>query len=361
MQGMAAIAGEPKQPFQLKSYPVPEVGPDDILAKVRMASICGTDLHGWEGTFPGLTKIGSIPGHEMAGEVFQLGRNVHTDSLGTPLKVGDRIAYSYFRPCNTCVACLHGDAACPYRYRDREIPPDNYPHFNGAYAQYYYLHSGHWIFKVPDELSDELVAPVNCAVSEVLYGLHKVGITMGDTVVIQGVGGLGLYATAIAKEMGAGKVIAMDRMSSRLALAEEFGADITINVDESASTERLAKIREWTGGYGADVVAELSGAPGVIQEGLDALRPGGRYLWVGNITPAPAQLIPPTVVRASKTIVGVVVYEKWVIPRALAFLARTQHRRPYHKIISHKFQLAGINDAFPVAAKRDCIRVALTM
>ncbi|MCH8819753.1 MAG: zinc-binding dehydrogenase [Acidobacteria bacterium] len=146
-----------------------------------------------------------------------------------------------------------------------------------------------------------------------------------------------------------------------LQLAEEFGADKALNVDESSPKERVARVREWTGGHGADVVAELSGSPAVIQEGLDMLRPGGRYLWVGNITPAPAEIIPPTVVRSSRTIVGVVVYEKWVIPRALQFLARTQHRTPYHKIISHKFPLAEINDAFPVAAKRECIRVALTM
>ena len=86
-----------------------------------------------------------------------------------------------------------------------------------------------------------------------------------------------------------------------------------------------------------------------------------RYLWVGSITPAPAQLIPPTVVRASRTIFGVVAYEKWVIPHALDLLVRTQDRYPYHKIISHRFPLAEINEAFPLAARRECIRVALTM
>ncbi len=361
MNGVAAIAARPGAPFELREYPIPEVGPDDLLVKVRMATICGSDLHGWDGSAPAVAPAGSIPGHEMFGEVYELGRNVRADSQGHPLKAGDRVAYSYFRPCNTCVACLHSDAACPYRYRDKQHSPDEYPHFNGAFAEYYYIRPGYWVFRVPDDLPDELVSPVNCALSEVLYGLHRVGITLGDTVVIQGVGGLGLYATAVAKEMGAGQVIVLDRMKSRLQLAEEFGADKALNVDESSSKERVARVREWTAKHGADVVAELSGSPAVIQEGLDMLRPGGRYLWVGNITPAPAEIIPPTVVRSSRTIVGVVVYEKWVIPRALQFLARTQHRTPYHKIVSHKFPLAEINDAFPVAAKRECIRVALTM
>ena len=91
---------------------------------------------------------------------------------------------------------------------------------------------GHWVFKVPDELSDALVSPINCALSEVIYGLNQIGITLGDTVVIQGAGGLGLYATAVAREMGSGKIIVLDRLPARLALAKEFGADETLNVDE---------------------------------------------------------------------------------------------------------------------------------
>ncbi len=362
MKGKAAVATSPGAPFDIREYTVPEVSPDDILVKIRLANICGSDLHGWEGRTSGnVGGTGTIPGHEMFGDVYDIGHSVRFDSMGNPLKIGDRIAYSYFRPCNVCSACMHGDAACPYRYRDRDLAPDEYPHFNGAFAQYFYMRSGHWVFKVPDELADELVSPVNCALAEVLYGLHRVGITLGDTVVIQGVGGLGLYATAVAREMGAGQIIVLDRMNSRLRLAEEFGADKTINVDETSSEERIARVREWTGGHGVDVVAELTGVPSVVQEGLDMMRPGGRYLWIGSITPTPAEIIPPTVVRASRTIFGVVVYEKWVIPRALDLLVRTQHRYPYHKIISDKFPLDEINKAFPEAAKRECIHVALTM
>ena len=362
MTGRAAIFTGARQPFQFREYPIPEVGPRDLLVKVRMANICGSDIHAWEGSFPGGTFApGTILGHEMAGEVFDQGERFRTDSTGKPLKVGDRIAYSYFRFCGQCIACLHGDSACPYRYEYRDAGPDQYPHFNGGYAEYFHMDRGFWVFKVPDELSDDLVSPVNCALSEVLYGLHRTGVTLGDTVVIQGVGGLGLYATAVAKEMGARVVIAVDRIAARLELAEEFGADRTLNVEHTSSEERVARIRQWTGGDGADVAVEVSGAPGVIQEGLDSLRQGGRYLWVGNITPKPAEISPTTVVRASRTIFGVVAYEKWVIPRALDLLVRTQAKYPYHKIVSHKFPLDQISEAFPLAAKREVIRVGITM
>ena len=113
MKGKAAIAGQPREAFEFRDYPVPEVGPDDILVKVKMASICGSDLHGWEGKFPGIIGApGTIPGHEMFGEVFEQGHNVRNDTEGNLLERGDRIAYSYFRPCNECISCLHGVPGC---------------------------------------------------------------------------------------------------------------------------------------------------------------------------------------------------------------------------------------------------------
>ena len=177
------------------------------------------------------------------------------------------------------------------------------------------MKAGHWVFKVPDELPDTLVSPINCALSEVIYGLNQIGITLGDTVVIQGAGGLGLYATAVAREMGAGKIIVLDRLPTRLALAHEFGADYTLNVDELDMEERVDYVLDQTGGIGADLVAEFVGSPHVLAEGVDMLRWGGRYLWIGNINLGfPTEIDPGNIVRCSKTIRGVIVYEPWVIP-----------------------------------------------
>ena len=119
--------------------------------------------------------------------------------------------------------------------------------------------------------------------SEVIYGFNQIGITLGDTVVIQGAGGLGLYATAVAREMGAGKIIVLDRLPARLALAREFGADETLNVDEIDMKSRVEYVLDQTGGIGADLVAEFVGSPRVLAEGVEMLRWGGRYLWIGNI------------------------------------------------------------------------------
>lgn len=275
---------------------------------------------------------------------------------------GDRVAFAYYVPCGACAACLTGLPTCPNRYRHWVRPADEPPHFRGAYGDFYYLRRGQTICRVPDELTDGEVSPVNCALSQVLYGLDQIGVRVGDTVVVQGAGGLGLYASAIARDMGAAQVVVLDRRRDRLALAREFGATHTIDVDSVGDKDRHQQIRDLTRGWGADVVAELVGVPAAVEEGARLLRQGGRYLWIGNITPGlPAALDPGTVVRTAQTIRGVAVWEPWALPRALDFLQRRRHAYPFHKIVSDVFPFAEINRAFAVADTGTAIRVSLAM
>ena len=270
------------------------------------------------------------------------------------------MVYAYFKACGRCPACLHGAPGCPHRYRHWiGASCEESPHFRGAYADYYYLQPGQWVFKVPDDLPDALVSPVNCALSEVIYGLHRIGLVPGDSLVIQGAGGLGLYATAVAREMGAGTLIVVDRIAARLELARAFGADHTILADEAEAGQRVQQVRDLTRG-GADVVAELTGSPAVLAEGSEMLRYGGRYLWIGNVNLGRTGTIDPAqIVRGGRTVMGVIVYEAWAIPRALDFLRRTHRRYPFHQILSHTFKLEQINDAFAFASQGKAIRVAI--
>ncbi len=347
--GKAAVFHGPGKPFELTELPLPEVEPRGVLVRVSVANICGSDLHFWRGDAPlKLPDDGWIYGHEMCGRVARLGGEIKTDSLGEPLKEGDRVAYCYFYPCGRCYACLNNEpASCPNKV-GRPLGPRTFPHFHGAFAQYYYLRPGGFLFKVPDELSDEIVAPVNCALSQVIYGLHKAGLRFGDSVVIQGAGGLGVQAAAVAREMGAASVIVVDQLAGRLELARAFGADHTLNLKEVPDRkERLNLVRKWTGGRGADVACDFVGFPQVIPEGLDMLRFGGTYLEVGTISRGvKVEIEPSLLVWGSKTIVGVIQYDPWVIPRALDFLIRTRGRLPFDRLLSHKYPLDQINEAF---------------
>ncbi|MEE9202406.1 MAG: zinc-binding dehydrogenase [Dehalococcoidia bacterium] len=361
MKGRAAVLTKQGSPMEMWELPLPEVEPGAILIKVRLANICGSDLHYWRGDAE-WRVVPSIMGHEMTGEVFRLGKGVSTDSMGQPLSEGDRVVYPYFFPCERCPACLSGNRAACLNNRERwRIPCDQFPHFIGAYAEYYYLPPRHTVFKVPDELRDEMVSPLNCALAEVMYGLYKVGVSVGDTVVLQGAGGLGIYATAVAREMGASQVIVIDRFQDRLELAKAFGAHHVISMEEyPSSRERIARVRELTGGRVADVVADLAGFPQVVPEGLSMVKVGGSYLLIGNISRGlMAEIDPSLIVSFSRRLVGVVTYEPWVVPRALDFLKANREKYPFHRLISHKFPLEQINEAFALADQGKVSRAAL--
>jgi L-iditol 2-dehydrogenase len=350
--GRAAVAMGPTGPMELRAYPVHEPGPGEILVRVSLAMICGSDLHMWRGEVPWFQKTPGIQGHEMTGRIEALGPGQTTDSLGRPLQRGDRVTYAYFIPCGECPACFSGTTGCPNRYRFRNPYTADERPFLGAYGEYCYVQPGQWVFKVPDELSDALVAPVNCALSQVVYGLHQIRIWLGDTVVVQGAGGLGLYTVALARDMGAGTIVAVDGVAERLELARAFSADQTINIRQTPDkAERVARVREWTAGRGADLCVEVAGVPHVVQEGLELLRVGGRYVWMGKIVPgAETTIIPHDATRQPKTIMGVLAYDRWVIPRALDWLVRAQHRYPFEQLVSQDaFPLEQINTAFEQA------------
>jgi threonine dehydrogenase-like Zn-dependent dehydrogenase len=349
IRGKAAVFLGPGKPFEIREVTLPEIEPEAVVIRVALANVCGSDLHFWRGDAPlRLPDDGWIFGHEMTGRVARLGARVKTDSLGRPLKEGDRVAYTYFYPCGRCYVCLNKEPAnCPAKI-ERPRGPGEFPHFHGAFAEYYYLRPGGSIFLVPDSLPDALVSPVNCALAQVIFGLHQAGLRFGGRVVIQGAGGLGIQAAAVAKDMGAASVIVIDQIPGRLELARAFGADDTINVkDVPERKDRVNHVRTLTGGAGADVVCDFVGFPQVIPEGLDMLRAGGTYLEIGTISRgAKVELEPAQLVWGAKKIVGVIMYDAWVIPRALDFLVRNRARWPFDRLVSHTYPLEHINQAF---------------
>lgn len=360
MQGRAFIYTGARRPFELEEYPVPEVGAGAALVRLTMSNICGSDLHGWHGDTPRDTP--TIMGHEMTGRIERLGAGVTTDAAGQPLEEGDRVVYSYFYPCHRCTPCLaHDHLHCSTRRIGAgRRKSDEPPHFNGAYADYYYLRPGHYVLKTPDHLTDREVAPLNCALAQVIYGLHEAEMRAGDTLVIQGAGGLGLYAAAVAVEAGAVNVVVLDRVPERLALAKRFGAHHTLNIDEFETPERrIEAVTDLTGG-GGHVVAELVGRPEALVEGIKMVRPEGRYLVIGNISARhTVDFNPAWLVHWNRRMVGVGGYQSWALRRGLELIARTKERYPWSEVLSHTFPLESINEAFEHADAGGAIRTGL--
>ena len=351
MNGRVAVLKAYGGDFELREYPVPDPEPGAVLVRLTRAGVCGSDLHIWRGEMKDV--YGALPkdltfGHEMCGRVARLGAGVSVDANGAPLREGDRVAFLYFFPCGRCPVCLRDEmGSCPRKARANRVAGTP-PYFNNAYGDYYYLRPGGFVFRIPDEVSDDVATPANCALSQVLYGLTRAGVRLGDTVVIQGAGGLGLNAVAVARELGADRVIVVDRVAARLELARAFGADHTLSLEELATPEkRIQAVMDLTGGFGADVVADFVGYPEVVPEGLRMLRGGGCYLEVGSIAPGNVFSYDATaLVRGNTRIVGASNYSPWALGQALAFLRRNLTRFPFAKLVSHVYPFAAINDAF---------------
>ncbi len=359
--GRAEVFLGPDNKFEMKEYPLPDVGPKGLLVRVKLASICGTDLHIWRGKRKAPLPI--ILGHEAMGVIETKGSSLKTDSSGQTISNGDRIAWSYIKSCGECYYCsiLKDTAGCPNRFvYGLFAASDSPPHFNGAFSQYIYLRPGTTFFKIPDELKDEAVAPANCALVTMVSVLEKAKLTLNESVVVQGCGPLGLYAVALCKESGASRVIALDTSESRLQFVKSFGADVTLNVSGLSDREHIEKIKELTNGTGADLVIEATGVPNVIPVGLKLPRDGGRYVTIGPIYQgASTELDLYNLIFRRISLIGTARNNATNLFDALKFLSRTQNKYPFEKVIGEKFPLEEIENAFIAVDSKKVMRAAV--
>jgi threonine dehydrogenase-like Zn-dependent dehydrogenase len=364
-EGRIARFDAPGQPFVIDTVELDDVGPGEILVKVARTNICGSDLHAWHGTFATRGLGGQLPtvlGHEMVGAVAALGDGVTTDSNGRPLTAGTRVVFPYFYSCHRCRNCLMGRRnACLNLKMAMLGRADEPPHFVGGYGDYYLLPAGAVVYTVPDAVPDDIAAGANCALSQVMYGLERVDQQLGEVVVVQGAGALGLYAVAVAKARGAETVIAIDGVPERLELATAFGADAVIDITEATTVKDRGQIvRRLTGGHGADVVVEVVGHPAAIDEGLKLLGQFGRYVEIGNINIGKTfEFDPSRFVFGNKTMVGVSLYDPAVLSRAMTFLEQHQKHLPLERLAAAHYPLDHINEAFAAADDRRDVRAAI--
>ena len=172
----------------------------------------------------------------------------------------------------------------------------------------------------------------------------------GDTVVVQGAGGLGIYATAIAADAGASKVIVIDGQTGRLELAKKCGATDTIDMREFATpAERIARVQELTAGVGADIVVEEVGVASATLEGLDMVRVGGKYIDVGNISGGSFTLPGNRIIRGQIHWIGIGHYNPWTLENAVSWLVKASQKYPLFDLVSHTFPFEQIETAFDTA------------
>lgn len=359
MKGKIAVMNQPGS-LDYQEYEVPSPGAGSVVVEVLCSNVCGSELHIWSGHHP--KKNGGL-GHETVGVVHELGEGVVTDNAGQPVKIGDRIAATYFISCQRCPSCQSGKLnLCENVFSFWAKHPEEAPHFHTTFATHYYIHPGQFFYKVPDNVPDKLAAGANCALSQVYYGIEQAGVTIQNTLVIQGAGGLGIYATAIAKSKGA-TVIVIDGDSARLALAREFGADHVLNMADLPTKEgRIQAIRELTSGRGADICLEVAGVPEAFAESIELVCSGGKVLTMGNVTPGKTIAIDPGyITRQQISILPIMRYEPRYLNKSLKFLSDNIDNLPFHKMMDAEYSLCCVEQALSDSMERKVTRASIVM
>jgi L-iditol 2-dehydrogenase len=268
----ALVVLEPNR-VEIQQVPVPEPGPNEVLARVRAVSICGTDVHLVRGDYPGFwpPSFPFIPGHEWAGEIVAFGPGAERYGW----KLGDRVAGTSHDACGVCQKCVEGRYNLCENYGKPGLHKQYGHNVQGADATYV-VHGVKCIFALPDSLSFEVGAVIDPA-SIGLHVANRGGIAPGDTVAVTGAGAVGLLAGDAARVRGAARVIMIEPNAGRLARAAEMGFETV----DARGDDPVAAVRAMTGGLGADVVLECAGVPVTVQWALAMLRRGGRCAAVG--------------------------------------------------------------------------------
>lgn len=326
--------------LSLKHVPVPDIGPNDVLIKVRSSAICGTDLHiyKWDAWAESSVVTPNVIGHEFAGVVEAVGAEV------TGVAPGDNVSAEGHIVCGICRACRSGNAhVCPNtRSFGITIP--------GCFAEYAVVPATNVVRndpRIPSELAC-LQDPLGNAVQSVMAG-----DIAGKSAAVIGAGPIGLMAVAVAKACGAANVIAVDINDFRLRMAKTMGADHLVN----SATEKLSeRLKELTGGEGVEVLLEMSGHPEAIREGLEGTANAGRVSLLGIPARNVELDLSRSVIFKGLRIDGITgrrMYTTWYQVKGLLEGGRID----LAPLVTHRFKLEQYEEAFELVRSGNCGKV----
>jgi len=316
----------PEKPLKVEEIEIPKMGDNEVLVKVKAAGICHTDLHFLDGTLtPWKGELPLTLGHEIAGEIIEVGKNVNK------FNKGDRVVLDNKVSCGKCHYCKTGhENLCA------DLDQHGFT-IDGGYAEVVKTVE-RTLVELPTDVSYEVGAILPCATASVYHGLVDIaGLQKGEVLMINGFGGLGTNALQLAKHLGA-KTIVTDVSDEKLMLAKKLGADATVNVTVSDVGGEIKKLTD--GGGGADVVLELVGTKKAMANALDSLEKAGRYVIIGY-TKDKLELSPLNLVVGELKVFGSVSYTH----QDLKNVVKLVHEKKINPVVSQTFRLDDIPEA----------------
>ena len=378
MPSISALAATLVAPgrYELRDYPLPDPAPGCALVKMEFSGICGTDKHTYQGY---TTQYGDrqlefpiIQGHENVGTIAAIGGDgSFKDFEGIPLHLGDRVVIAANVSCGQCYYCRHDFPYCLCENTTdygNNLSAKNPPHLFGGWAQYLYIIPGSHLFKVPDDLPSEVA--VLTEIFAVSAGLDRAkqmsafpneSFRFDDTVVVLGVGPLGMCFLMKARMLGAGAIVAVDLSDYRLNFAKRLGADHVINARNASKSERLKLVKDLTNGRGADMVVECAGVPEAVPEALEMLRVSGLLVEAGNFSDLGEVSISPHRHLCAKNvrILGVSGEEPAAYAPSMRQMVRYMKHYPLKEFVTHKYSLRDVDAAVKKAIEPESMKVIL--
>lgn len=281
----AAVFPAPQVPVDIVRLPVPQtLETGAVLLRTLAAEVCGTDVHLWHGKLSGV-PYPLLPGHISVGEVAAVGGEARSVD-GQPIAVGQVVTFlDVWGTCYNCPVCLIDKAAtrCPHR-RVYGITLGADDGLHGGWAEYIHLRPSTKLLPLAANVTPEMWIGGGCGLPTAVHAIERAEIRLGDRVLVQGSGPVGLSVCALARLSGAAWVGVIGAPDARLDVARRFGADFVLNVLEITPGERKRAVQDATGGRGPDIVIEASGNPQAVVEGCELVRDAGRYVVVGQYT-----------------------------------------------------------------------------
>ncbi|MGB3346491.1 MAG: zinc-binding dehydrogenase [Candidatus Humimicrobiia bacterium] len=362
MKSRVMVLEKFNKPLVLKEIEIPKLDKGQVLVKLEASGVCGSDVHMWKGEDPRII-LPIILGHEGGGKVVEMKGKKFT-AYSHELNIGDTILWNRGITCGRCYACtiLKEPSLCQYR-KTYGINISNSPklHLDGCYSEYIILDRKTDIFKVNNSIDTAILVSASCSGATMAHGYDMFDKSLiGETIIVQGAGPLGVYAVAFAKNLGASNIIVIERSKPRLDLCKEFGATQLLNIDKLSKSERKDRIMDITNGRGAALVVEAAGVKGVAEEGIKLVRKGGTYLSVGYAQPTGKEEIDfyADIVSRNLRIQGVWVSDTRHTMQAINLVMNNIGK--FEKLITHRFSLENANKAISVMNKKEALKAVLT-
>lgn len=359
----AAVLPGPGLPPEVRRYPLPELEPGSVLLKTLASEVCGTDVHLWHGRLAGV-PYPLIPGHVSIGTVTAVAGTV-IDVEGQPILPGDVVTFlDVHGTCGACWYCLVAKAStrCPHRrVYGITYGAEEGPGLSGGWTESIYLRPGTKIIRLAPNVTPDAWIGGGCGLPTAIHAIELAQVRLGDRVLIQGSGPVGLSACALALLSGAGWVGVLGAPEKRLEAARKMGADWTLDVMETPTEERARVVRDATGGRGPDIVIEASGNPSAVIEGCELVRDAGRYVIVGQYTDnGNVELNPHLHINKKHLeIRGCWGSDFSHVYRAMEIMARFNSRIHWEMLISRRYRLEEVEQALRDVEARRVVKAVI--